>query len=242
MDNIGLFKIALVFASLAAIIELSEAIEGNIADGSSGVFIYHPLDKSYENQISGDLVPEVCARISMYKSLRFYSKVLQKVCQKKREEQKVKDLQTKIKNLEATLLQNQDITESSEEVTSPPPTISSLILNTYKKEKSEVVVPEIDDEVQVLQKVRRTKVEIKFSNGIKRGIWILKPPNQVSLTDVQKYLMKIPERYGISAGTIGIFSVKIGENSYHDIHEEDLGTILPLFDGKIVLECWLIKA
>ena len=239
MDNIGLFKIALVFASLAAIIELSEANEENIADSSSGVFIYHPLDKSYENQISGDLVPEVCARISMYKSLRFYSKVLQKVCQKKREEQKVKDLQTKIKNLEATLLQNQDITESSEEVT---PTISSLILNTYKKEKSEVVVPVIDDEVQVLQKVRRTKVEIKFSNGIKRGIWILKPPNQVSLTDVQKYLMKIPERYGISAGTMGIFSVKIGENSYHDIHEEDLGTILPLFDGKIVLECWLIKA
>ena len=239
MDNIGLFKIALVFASLAAIIELSEANEENIADSSSGVFIYHPLDKSYENQISGDLVPEVCTRISMYKSLRFYSKVLQKVCQKKREEQKVKDLQTKIKNLEATLLQNQDITESSEEVT---PTISSLILNTYKKEKSEIVVPEIDDEVQVLQKVRRTKVEIKFSNGIKRGIWILKPPNQVSLTDVQKYLMKTPERYGISAGTIGIFSVKIGENSYHDIHEEDLGTILPLFDGKIVLECWLIKA
>ena len=52
--------------------------------------------------------------------------------------------------------------------------------------------------------------------------------------------MKTPERYGISAGTMGIFSVKIGENSYHDIHEEDLGTILPLFDGKIVLECWLI--
>ena len=96
MDNIGLFKIALVFASLAAIIELSEANEENIADSSSGVFIYHPLDKSYENQISGDLVPEVCTRISMYKSLRFYSKVLQKVCQKKREEQKVKDLQTKI--------------------------------------------------------------------------------------------------------------------------------------------------
>ena len=241
MANIGLFKIGLVFASLVAIIELSDAREENIADGSSGVFIYHPLDKSYENQISGDLVPEVCTRINMYKSLRFYHKVLQKVCQKKREEQKVKDLQTKIKNLEATLLQNQDITESSEEVTSPPPTISSLIPNTYKKEKSEVV-PEIDDEVQVLQKVKKTKVEIKFSNGIKRGIWIPKPPNQVSLTDVQKYLMKIPERYGISAGTISIFSVKIGENSYHDIHEEDLGTNLPLFDGKIVLECWLIKA
>ena len=63
MDNIGLFKIALVFASLAAIIELSEANEENIADSSSGVFIYHPLDKSYENQISGDLVPEVCTRI-----------------------------------------------------------------------------------------------------------------------------------------------------------------------------------
>ena len=241
MANIGLFKIGLVFASLVAIIELSDAREENIADGSSGVFIYHPLDKSYENQISGDLVPEVCTRINMYKSLRFYHKVLQKVCQKKREEQKVKDLQTKIKNLEATLLQNQDITESSEEVTSPPPTISSLIPNTYKKEKSEVV-PEIDDEVQVLQKVKKTKVEIKFSNGIKRGIWIPKPPNQVSLTDVQKYLMKIPERYGISAGTISIFSVKIGENSYHDIHEEDLGTNLPLFNGKIVLECWLIKA
>ena len=236
MDNIGLFKIALVFASLAAIIELSEANEENIADSSSGVFIYHPLDKSYENQISGDLVPEVCTRISMYKSLRFYSKVLQKVCQKKREEQKVKDLQTKIKNLEATLLQNQDITESSEEVT---PTISSLILNTYKKEKSEVV-PEIDDEVQVLQKVRRTKVEIKFSNGIKRGIWILKPPNQVSLTDVQKYLMKTPERYGITAGTMVVFSVKTDENNYDDIHEEDLGKNLPLFNGKIVLECWLM--
>ena len=241
MANIGLFKIGLVFASLVAIIELSDAREENIADGSSGVFIYHPLDKSYENQISGDLVPEVCTRINMYKSLRFYHKVLQKVCKKKREEQKVKDLQTKIKNLEATLLQNQDITESSEEVTSPPPTISSLIPNTYKKEKSEVV-PEIDVEVQVFQKVRRTKVEIKFSNGIKRGIWIPKPPNQVSLTDVQKYLMKTPERYGISAGTIGIFSVKIGETSYHDIHEEDLGTNLPLFNGKIVLECWLIKA
>ena len=241
MANIGLFKIGLVFASLVVIIELSDAREENIADGSSGVFIYHPLDKSYENQISGDLVPEVCTRINMYKSLRFYHKVLQKVCKKKREEQKVKDLQTKIKNLEATLLQNQDITESSEEVTSPPPTISSLIPNTYKKEKSEVV-PEIDVEVQVLQKVRRTKVEIKFSNGIKRGIWIPKPPNQVSLTDVQKYLMKTPERYGISSGTIGIFSVKIGENSYHDIHEEDLGTNLPLFNGKIVLEYWLIKA
>jgi len=109
-------------------------------------------------------------------------------------------------------------------------------------DKSEVV-PEIDDEVQVLQKVRRTKVEIKFKNsGIKRGIWISKPPNQVSLTDVQKYLMKTPERYEISAGTIGIFSVKTDENSYDDIHEKDLGTNLPLYDGKIVLECWLSKA
>ena len=239
MANIGLFKIGLVFASLVAIIELSDAREENIADGSSGVFIYHPLDKSYENQISGDLVPEVCTRINMYKSLRFYHKVLQKVCKKKREEQKVKDLQTKIKNLEATLLQNQDITESSEEVTSPPPTISSLIPNTYKKEKSEVV-PEIDVEVQVLQKVRRTKVEIKFSNGIKRGIWIPKPPNQVSLTDVQKYLMKTPERYGITAETMVVFSVKTDENNYDDIHEENLGKNLPLFNGKIVLECWLM--
>ena len=91
MANIGLFKIGLVFASLVAIIELSDAREENIADGSSGVFIYHPLDKSYENQISGDLVPEVCTRINMYKSLRFYHKVLQKVCKKKRQEQKVKD-------------------------------------------------------------------------------------------------------------------------------------------------------
>ena len=239
MANIGLFKIGLVFASLVAIIELSDAREENIADGSSGVFIYHPLDKSYENQISGDLVPEVCTRINMYKSLRFYHKVLQKVCKKKREEQKVKDLQTKIKNLEATLLQNQDITESSEEVTSPPPTISSLIPNTYKKEKSEVV-PEIDVEVQVLQKVRRTKVEIKFSNGIKRGIWIPKPPNQVSLTDVQKYLMKTPERLGNLAGKMAMFSVKTDENNYDDIHEEDHENNLPLFDGKIVLECWLI--
>ena len=152
----------------------------------------------------------------------------------------IKALQSKMKKLQQKLEQKyggsfreelrkykkqRGSTGSSEEVTSPPPTVSSVDL------KNEPILEE-----------KRTKVEIKFSNGIQRGIWIPKPPNQVSLTDVQKYLMKTPERYGISAGTIGIFSVKIGENSYQDIHEEDLGTNLPLFNGKIVLECWLIKA
>ena len=87
---------------------------------------------------------------------------------------------------------------------------------------------------------KRTKVEINFSNGIQWGIWISKPPNQVSMNDVQNYLMKTPERLGILAGKMAMFSVKTDENNYDDIHEEDLGDNLPLFDGKIVLECWLI--
>ena len=40
----GLFKIALVFASLVATIELSDAHKDNITDGS-GVLKYHPWDK-----------------------------------------------------------------------------------------------------------------------------------------------------------------------------------------------------
>ena len=114
-------------------------------------------------------------------------------------------------------------TGSSEEVTSPHPTVSSVDL------KNEPVLEE-----------KRTKVEINFSNGIQWGIWISKPPNQVSMNDVQNYLMKTPERLGILAGKMAMFSVKTDENNYDDIHEEDLGDNLPLFDGKIVLECWLI--
>ena len=48
----GLFKIALVFASLVATIELSDARD-NI-DGS-GVFKYHPWDKFWGDGISGDI-------------------------------------------------------------------------------------------------------------------------------------------------------------------------------------------
>ena len=114
-------------------------------------------------------------------------------------------------------------TGSSEEVTSPHPTVTSVDL------KNEPMLEE-----------KRTKVEINFSNGIQWGIWISKPPNQVSMNDVQNYLMKTPERLGILAGKTAMFSVKTDENNYDDIHEEDLGDNLPLFDGKIVLECWLI--
>ena len=114
-------------------------------------------------------------------------------------------------------------TGSSEEVTAPTPTVSSVDL------KNEPMLEE-----------KRTKVEINFSNGIQWGIWISKPPNQVSMNDVQNYLMKTPERLGILAGKMAMFSVKTDENNYDDIHEEDLGDNLPLFDGKIVLECWLI--
>ena len=114
-------------------------------------------------------------------------------------------------------------TGSSEEVTSPHPTVTSVDL------KNEPMLEE-----------KRTKVEINFSNGIQWGIWISKPPNQVSMNDVQNYLMKTPERLGILAGKMAMFSVKTDENNYDDIHEEDLGDNLPLFDGKIVLECWLI--
>ena len=150
----------------------------------------------------------------------------------------IKALQSKMKKLQQKLEQKyggsfreelrkykkqRGSTGSSEEVTSPPPTVSSVDL------KNEPILEE-----------KRTKVEIKFSNGIQRGIWIPKPPNQVTMNDVQKYLMKTPERYGISAGTMAMFSVKTDENNYEEIHEEDLGKKLPLFNGKIVLECWLM--
>ena len=150
----------------------------------------------------------------------------------------IKALQSKMKKLQQKLEQKyggsfreelrkykkqRGSTGSSEEVTSPPPTFSSVDL------KNEPMLEE-----------KRTKVEIKFSNGIQRGIWIPKPPNQVTMNDVQKYLMKTPERLGILAGKMAMFSVKINENNYDDIHEEDHENNLPLFDGKIVLECWLI--
>ena len=150
----------------------------------------------------------------------------------------IKALQSKMKKLQQKLEQKyggsfreelrkykkqRGSTGSSEEVTSPPPTFSSVDL------KNEPMLEE-----------KRTKVEIKFRNGIKRVLWISKPPNQVSMNDVQKYLMKTPERYGISAGTMAMFSVKTEENNYDDIHEEDLEKNLPLFNGKIVIQCWLM--
>ena len=49
----GLFKIALVFASLVATIELSDAQAHDNIDGS-GVFKYHPWDKLWGGGISGD--------------------------------------------------------------------------------------------------------------------------------------------------------------------------------------------
>lgn len=152
----------------------------------------------------------------------------------------IKALQSKLALLQQKLLEQKNggsteevykkqrvITGSSQEVTSPPPTVYPTVVLE-------------DDRVQVLFQKVRTQVEIKFNGRMQRVIWIPKPPNQVSMNDVQKYLMKTPERYGISAGTMAMFSVKTDENNYDDIHEEDLGNKLPLFDGKIVLECWLI--
>ena len=152
----------------------------------------------------------------------------------------IKALQSKLAILQQKLLEQKNggsteevyrkqggSTGSSQEVTSPPPTMyPTLVLE--------------DDRVQVLFQKVRTQVEIKFNGRMQRVIWIPKPPNQVSFNDVQKYLMETPERYGISEGTMAMFSVKTDENNYEEIHEEDLGKKLPLFNGKIVLECWLM--
>ena len=152
----------------------------------------------------------------------------------------IKALQSKLALLQQKLLEQKNggsteevykkqrvITGSSQEVTSPPPTVYPTVVLE-------------DDRVQVLFQKVRTQVEIKFNGRMQRVIWIPKPPNQVTMNDVQKYLMKTPERLGILAGKMAMFSVKIDENNYDDIHEEDHENNLPLFDGKIVLECWLI--
>ena len=152
----------------------------------------------------------------------------------------IKALQSKLALLQQKLLEQKNggsteevykkqrvITGSSQEVTSPPPTVYPTVVLE-------------DDRVQVLFQKVRTQVEIKFNGRMQRVIWIPKPPNQVSFNDVQKYLMETPERYGISEGTMAMFSVKTDENNYEEIHEEDLGKKLPLFNGKIVLECWLM--
>ena len=152
----------------------------------------------------------------------------------------IKALQSKLALLQQKLLEQKNggsteevykkqrvITGSSQEVTSPPPTVYPTVVLE-------------DDRVQVLFQKVRTQVEIKFNGRMQRVIWIPKPPNQVSFNDVQKYLMETPERYGISEGTMAMFSVKTDENNYDDIHEEDLEKNLPLFNGKIVLECWLM--
>ena len=152
----------------------------------------------------------------------------------------IKALQSKLALLQQKLLEQKDggsteevykkqrvITGSSQEVTSPPPTVYPTVVLE-------------DDRVQVLFQKVRTQVEIKFNGRMQRVIWIPKPPNQVSFNDVQKYLMETPERYGISEGTMAMFSLKTDENNYEEIHEEDLGKKLPLFNGKIVLECWLM--
>ena len=152
----------------------------------------------------------------------------------------IKALQSKLALLQQKLLEQKNggsteevykkqrvITGSSQEVTSPPPTVYPTVVLE-------------DDRVQVLFQKVRTQVEIKFNGRMQRVIWIPKPPNQVSFNDVQKYLMETPERYGISEGTMAMFSVKTDENNYEEIHEEDLGKNLPLFNGKIVLECWLM--
>ena len=152
----------------------------------------------------------------------------------------IKALQSKLALLQQKLLEQKNggsteevykkqrvITGSSQEVTSPPPTVYPTVVLE-------------DDRVQVLFQKVRTQVEIKFNGRMQRVIWIPKPPNQVSFNDVQKYLMETPERYGISEGTMAMFSLKTDENNYEEIHEEDLGKKLPLFNGKIVLECWLM--
>ena len=152
----------------------------------------------------------------------------------------IKALQSKLALLQQKLLEQKNggsteevykkqrvITGSSQEVTSPPPTVYPTVVLE-------------DDRVQVLFQKVRTQVEIKFNGRMQRVIWIPKPPNQVSFNDVQKYLMETPERYGISEGTMAMFSVKTDENNYDDIHEEDLEKNLPLFNGKIVIQCWLM--
>ena len=162
------------------------------------------------------------------KALQSKLRILQQKLLEQKNGKKIEDLVTQ--NLENSLDDAEDQIEEE-----PKPKVINE--KTIKKEKSEVLE---DDRVQVLFQKVRTQVEIKFNGRMQRSIWIPKPPNQVSLNDVQNYLMKTPERLGILAGKMAMFSVKTDENNYDDIHEEDLGDNLPLFDGKIVLECWLI--
>ena len=162
------------------------------------------------------------------KALQSKLRILQQKLLEQKNGKKIEDLVTQ--NLENSLDDAEDQIEEE-----PKPKVINE--KTIKKEKSEVLE---DDRVQVLFQKVRTQVEIKFNGRMQRSIWIPKPPNQVSLIDVQKYLMKTPERYGITAGTMVVFSAKTDENNYDDIHEEDLGKNLPLFNGKIVLECWLM--
>ena len=87
----------------------------------------------------------------------------------------------------------------------------------------------------------KTRVELTI-NGNKDNVhWIkvAKPSNFITLNDIKPLLMRKPKMYGMSNEMEYYYLAKAindGKAGFEHIDEDD--SILPLFGGKIELQCW----
>ena len=87
----------------------------------------------------------------------------------------------------------------------------------------------------------KTRVELTI-NGNKDNVhWIkvAKPSNCITLNDIKLLLMRKPKMYGMSNEMEYYYLAKAindGKAGFEHIDEDD--SILPLFGGKIELQCW----
>ena len=87
----------------------------------------------------------------------------------------------------------------------------------------------------------KTKVEISINGNRNNVNWlkIYKPSKTITLSDIKKLLWKQPKMYGLSSGVRYRYRVKTTEDGQVGFEDVDSDySILPIFQEKIVLQCW----
>ena len=101
----------------------------------------------------------------------------------------------------------------------------------------------ISEDLNMMPPEEKTTVQISFNGGKVYWVKIKKSPNSITLSDIKKRLMNQPTKFGIDDVKMYEFNVQTTKNGvvgFEECEEEydDDISIMPLFDGCFVLECW----
>ena len=149
------------------------------------------------------------------------------ICNVKSKSSMIQDKLRKLKGIQIENIPKDDITRSTK-------IMENLTQNP--------VIIHREEKIEKTSNIKsKTKVEISINGNRNNVNWlkIYKPSNTITLSDITKILKKQPKMYGLSNDKTYRYRVKTTEDGQVGFEDVDSNhSILPLFQDKIVLQCW----